>query len=262
MKKNKLNLIILFSIAFSLLAGCGDVDNGVNTVNNEEQAKVSSSQTKTDENHEEDSGGLKEVEIISEPAPKYAYSGVDGKLRRKILSEIRTAREDKYPHKIGEIQSFYCLDNLDFPGFKLNAVEMHSTLFRYGYSPQKGDGGGFQIMVCSPTYELKFDLDGIVGDNTYYTKTKDGFAYSKDGATLRGVIDSNGVAFAIFAPQSFPTEVIEEWHKMRDIMSEEDFQEGLDSIAASQVPEEYGTYEFLRDLAFRVIESAELVTVE
>ena len=117
-------------------------------------------------------------------------------------------------------------------------------------------------MVCLPSYEQKFDLDAMVRVNSGYVKTEDGFAYSTDGSALDGAIDDNGVIFTIFAPQSFPTEVIEEWHKMREQMTDEDFQEGLDYIEANQVPEEYGTYEFLRDLAFRVIESAELVTVE
>ena len=261
-EKNKFNLIVLFSIALSLLAGCGDVYTGVNTANDEEQAKVSSSQEGVIEPQEEfthqeepSEEQYRDCEVLG----KYVYSGVDGKLRRKMLMEFRTVRELKY-HDLSNMQSFYCLDNVDIPGYKLSFVEMYSTRFTYSYSPRKGDDLGFIIIFHFPSNGQSFNL---THDN--YTKNEDGFAYRKDGGALRGLIGGEGVVFSIITPkqQSFPPEIIEQWYEMRDIMSEEDFQEGLDIIAAEQEKTfKEHTKEFLRDLAFRIIESAELVTVE
>ena len=120
MRGRKINLIVLFAAVLSLLAGCGDVDSGANMANKEKQAEVSGSQEEVVE-QQVDTAYQEEIFEVGEPAPTVAYSGIDGKLRSKILREIKNAREGVVQHNydIHTIQSFYCLDNLDFPGFKL-----------------------------------------------------------------------------------------------------------------------------------------------
>ena len=239
MKKNKLNLILLF-VVLSLLVGCNNTDSRVD------------SESKT--------------ENVSVTKKKFSSTIIDGKIRESLLKEIVSARELPLTdfHDIGKIQSFYCLDGFDFTGYELSRVMVFPESLRYFYAPKAdSDGqwenvGWFEIIIFMPVHERKFDVNSYVINGGI--KTKDGFAYDAKDNTLTASINDD--TLRINAPQSFPPEVIEQWHKMRDQMSEEDFQEGLDYIEANQVPEEYGTYEFLRDLAFRIIKSAELVTVE
>ena len=294
MKKNKLNLIVLFATTVSLLAGCNDNDRNVGIVGEECQGFITGSTEEQVEAVLQEKINEENVGVVDYPGI-LAYS-VDGKLRDRIQQEIEIARTFSPEHsnpksitanpgslyrqnKIDEIQSFYCIDRLEIPGYELVYVEMFASLFRYYYAPkpdengQRKNSGILEITVCNPNYEWKFDVNNYYWRDEYRIydikdgyEIRDGFAYRTDGRSLTGAIDSIGVEFTIFSPQNTSPEVIEyvleQWQAMRDQMSEEDFQEGLDYIAEHQVPEEYGTYEFLRDLAFRVIESAELVTVE
>ena len=261
MKKNRLNLIIWLALTLSFFIGCGNNDKIGHGV----------------------------------PRPPIRVTDVDGYNHvAAIKSELSRARavldsgrvvyddplEQEYyyiyrDNKVKGIKDFYSLERFEFANCELVAVDIFDARFTYWYTPKskfketergKDLSTSFRVTIHRPGFETNPTIESLKESAAHYEAvlTKEGFMYYKNSGLLYAPIGN--ATLEIYAPHNTSPEasayVLEQWQAMRDQMSEEDFQEGLDYIEANQVPEEYGTYEFLRDLAFRIIESVELVTVE
>ena len=263
MKNNKFNLIVLLALTLSFFVGCGNNDKIGHGV----------------------------------PRPPIRVTDVDGYNHvAAIKSELSRARavldsgrevyddslEQEYyyiyrDNNVKDIKDFYSLERFEFANCELVAVDIFDHSFSYWYTPKAklnsevvnwasmDLSSSFRIILYQSGFERKPTIERLKVNAAHYEAklTEDGFMYYPSNILYAPL---GNTTLEIRAPHNTSPEaseyVLEQWHKMRDQMSEEDFQEGLDYIEANQVPEEYGTYEFLRDLAFRVIESAELVTVE
>jgi hypothetical protein len=156
-----------------------------------------------------------------------------------VSKNSRSGDEDYWlysEHKISEISEFYSLDNLKIDGYEPYLVNIRGDSFLFKYTPQNGNEHIFDadimIGICRPegwygTSDPKEVFDVRINqaqEQGWGRLTEDGMIYS---ASL------NDIAVQIGK-----------------------------TLLSIRVPDEFDTYEYLRDLAFEVIKTAELIDVE
>jgi len=219
-------------------------------------------------------------EACLEPIRIENINGGSGK--EEIIKEINKARnmtEEEHNNygnyrswKVPEIEEFYSLDNLEIDGYELQEVSIvtGTICFVFGLIEDEFKDDSH---IGSSTIEIGIGRTDWEYSSTFLedvvTQTKeqgsdyllkDNMLYTKDSYRLEAQF--NDTFFIIQAPVGFSQKVIDEFVKSKDQYGEDEFQDVLDYIDESnREAEELNNYEFLRDLAFKVMESAELVKV-
>ena len=216
------------------------------------------------------------------------FEVIDGSSAKTILNAVYSERnsDEKEHHpddRIEELNSFYSLDNLRLDGYELQSIAIVDALIGYSFFPiggmdfesfssAVGMGFGskhFDIVIYRPDWERFFDFNRIVEAH------KEAVAgYKEDIQRLQSEEITEFREYDIAKME----EIIRDYEEILNsrALLEERLWYGKgsrkiraelgDTIFSISAPEtlnlgEDEMYEFLRDLAFRVIESAELVTV-
>ena len=282
----KIKSIIAIAAVLALLSGCGASGVGSDVSNNSESesAIVSPEISESEvveavvDVHESDFGGGGGIRVTP------SFEIIDGSSEKTILNVIsseRKSNERKHAlDRIAELREFYSLDNFKIDGYRLRKISISDTLVAYYFSPN-GDADVWGLDVTRVKY---FDIRINRIDSEHFYNFRD---------VVEGY--ENGIKFAEERIQEvlqseefteFRESTIESWkNRMKEreevlnskALLEDNivFDKGIrrvtaelgDTVFSITAPETLGLdedkmYEFLRDLAFRVIESAELVTVE
>jgi len=206
---------------------------------------------------------------------------IDGTFKDEFVKQINNFKtmgrdnEDYWMeafYKITDIPSFYSLDNLKIDGYRLYLVSVRVNMFSFKFVPDEQWDNEYVIVNNVGVISISIDRPGTWGpgnDSTEAFKgrlnqarrdasgrlTEDNLIYYPSHNEVSAQLGDT--IFTVRTPVSF--DIIEE-------LSKHDFID----ISEIDLPEDYefvdeyahlGTYESLRELAFRVIETAELVNV-
>jgi len=227
------------------------------------------------------SGCSNKTQLSDEPcaAPVSVVIADGDNARDAVTREIRKAKsmtQDEHmgysnylSNNVSEIKEFYSLDNLKIDGYELQSVSIaaSSICFNFASIEAKKDVSSnfIQIGVVRTDWEHKenFLKDGAAQaeEQGWGYLTADNMLYSEKHGLLEAEL--NDTFIMIQLPQGYSQHVIDGIIKERDRLAEDEFQSALDyAEEANRVSKELNNYEFLRELAFRVIKTAELINVE
>ena len=169
------------------------------------------------------------------------------------------------------VNEFYYFET-DIEGYKLDSISMTKCGFGYRYVPVEGSkspfptqnaiGIGIARHDCEHGY-WKQIVDRVNYDSDFVL-IEDNIVFLQKHARLEAML--NGIHLTIQLPHPIDEKVLDNFHKEAEEQRDEYYGQSMavadDWSDANAATRKFNTYEFLRDLAFRIIESAELVTVE
>ena len=281
----KIKSIIALVATLALLCSCGE-KNVVSDVSSDSENENVIISPEISENeviettavvHDDEWGGCASYILIP-------FDIIDGSSVKTILNAVNEAKshgEQTYG-RAEDLKEFYSLDNFLIDGYKLNGITIYSYSIGYNFSPDEpienpwgrnfiDKENDFCIWIQRLDSEIFYDF------NDYVEGFRDSIKFSEE--RIQEALQSE---LSTEARDS----TIESWERRikenEDVLNSRAFIEDniiynsrnkditipfFDTTLGITAPykldlDEDKMYEFLRDLAFRVIESAELVTVE
>ena len=261
----KINSTIAIAALLVLLCGCGGVGNvnsdiPNNTLNDGPVAEV----VEITEVPDLIEGNKPEETEFLSYAPYY-IDIVDGNSRKAILEAVKHERSEgnnAYP-RVEEIKEFYSLDNFKIDGYQLNRIMILDNQITYCFVPngeELAPSKMFGVGFGRTDSKHFFDIDG------YIKYLEEEIEYAKKAIETSEFEEVRQFAANSIAENEarLNSKSLREENIIFDGQVKMPFNDTMVSVGFTDVTSltEDERYVLLRDLAFRIIESAELVTVE
>jgi len=189
----------------------------------------------------------------------------------KKLHKIRDMTEEEYitksnysSNKVIELEEFYTIDSLKFDAYELQNVTISETLINFRFDTIQNEGNiSLYIGIRRTDHEStsKFFNNAVeqAEEQGWGYLTDDNMLYSENGSLIVPFMDT---CILISAPTATSQTVIDELYKMEDQFAPDEFNRTINEIIqGNKEIDELVRYEYMRNLALRVIDTAELVKV-